>query len=473
MTIFLIAAVIFSIFFVYWLSGDFVTACIIFFAPLFLVSVIDIIYFKQNPFNGYAVKIFIVLGLTVTLILLFVDFLNIHILFLIYLIGVLLIFIIIRVIRHMNYISFLTILTSFQIAFVGIAILFNPWLRYLGFQGLENQNWDKYNYIFTQRGVSSIIGVQKINGRKILIYRGGFEKEYTQFDPYFIQCINGKLLFVSYERRRMLERIDLETMKTEGLRTEGPNTFFHLSPDALKGYTGSSFVPYPNREIVEFDTKTMKIIKRHAFRYPQWDTDKFQMDGFRSMCRIEDAIYAYSFRGRIIHYSSELEPRRTIRLNSYTSGYIMATCTRNPNRLLLTGFPFRLYVVDLDNFRLEKIKTLFLGWWIESIPDAREIIVNSAMSVLILDAVTLETKKKISTDFGIRSVAYDKKRQRIYVAHFFSGELAAYDYVSGKKIGVIQAGPLLRCVAYSEERDRIFTGSSRALLEISPDAFEE
>ncbi|MCZ7584553.1 MAG: hypothetical protein M5R36_15060 [Deltaproteobacteria bacterium] len=176
-----------------------------------------------------------------------------------------------------------------------------------------------------------------------------------------------------------------------------------------------------------------------------------------------------SYTCDMVKLSTNLEPLARWKFPSVICNYVKYV--PESRNAYLTGFPFFLHRFDLESAAKGSNRFLLLTMWVEPVPGRREIVVNGLRSVAVLDPVSLKTIRTIRTKIGIRSLAVDAKRNLVYVAHYFYGEMAAYDLDSGELKATLYLGHLLRVVHYSVENDRIYAGSARGIFEVEPDTF--
>ncbi|MCZ7584550.1 MAG: hypothetical protein M5R36_15045 [Deltaproteobacteria bacterium] len=214
----------------------------------------------------------------------------------------------------------------------------------------------------------------------------------------------------------------------------------------------------------------MNFQREFPLSRPEWK-NKNVLSGFRTGFSRPDGMYMMSYTCDLIRMTPALQPEEQLEFPS-----VMCNSMKYAPQFqsaYLTGFPFLLHRVDVDGFKKANSKWMLLSMWVEPIPGRDEIAVNGYRSIVILDATSLETRRVIRAKTGIRSLAVDQKRNLIYVAQYFRGELAAYDLDTGEAKGAVFVGPLLRAVNFSEKNDRIYTGSSQGIYEIDPNIFEE
>jgi DNA-binding beta-propeller fold protein YncE len=100
-----------------------------------------------------------------------------------------------------------------------------------------------------------------------------------------------------------------------------------------------------------------------------------------------------------------------------------------------------------------------------------EIAANGLFYLHILDAKSLKTKRKIFTGFGVKVIDVDAENKVLYVGQYLSGKLSAYDLDSGKLIGTVLAGPLIRSLSVCPTNGKIYVGSTFGVFEFDPTHF--
>ncbi|MBK9260918.1 MAG: hypothetical protein IPM54_14005 [Polyangiaceae bacterium] len=70
------------------------------------------------------------------------------------------------------------------------------------------------------------------------------------------------------------------------------------------------------------------------------------------------------------------------------------------------------------------------------------------------------------TGMGVRSVAYDRKRHRLYLGHYLTGKVGAVDLSTGKTIAEWFAGRFVRTVVLSRDARRLIATSNAGIVEI-------
>ncbi|MBI9076260.1 MAG: hypothetical protein JEZ02_12700 [Desulfatibacillum sp.] len=363
----------------------------------------------------------------------------------------------------------LSALTVINYVFFVIAFSSFPFLKNFAFDGMAQHEWD--NKGLNRPGVNWVVKVEQQEGGLQLIYPDGAKYSAKAFDPFMIHCLGPETILVSYERRRCIEKINLktQTLQTWAYR-RGPCTYFFLSPDEKVLYTGSLYVPSDSSDTFEIKVSDMTLIRSMPLNDTPWEKKKQNNDGFRNGKIIGETKYICTFRGRVFAYGLDHTSKAQLRLSNLLA-YNMVSFSDQEGLMYVPSFPVGFYGISLPELKVTAWKNLFLSMWVVPLPERKEILANGAASVYVLDSQTLATKWKIPTGFGIRCLDFDTKRNWIYVAKYFTGELEVYDYHTGALIGAIEVGPLLRFVGYSQERDSIFTGSSAGILEISPKIF--
>jgi DNA-binding beta-propeller fold protein YncE len=71
--------------------------------------------------------------------------------------------------------------------------------------------------------------------------------------------------------------------------------------------------------------------------------------------------------------------------------------------------------------------------------------------------------------FGLRSVAFDKLRRRIYVADFLGGNVLSIDVDSGAEVGRWFVGHYIRELQVSRDHSRLLTTSNLGIVRINLD----
>ncbi|MBI9076261.1 MAG: hypothetical protein JEZ02_12705 [Desulfatibacillum sp.] len=361
-------------------------------------------------------------------------------------------------------------LTVINCVFFVIAILLFPFLKYFHFDGMAHHEWDRKS--LDVPGVNWVVEAKQEDGGLQLLYPGGEKLSATHFDPYMIHCIGPDTIIVSYERRRCIEKINLKTGKIYRYDYKGGTcTYFFPSLDKKTIYTGSHSASLENRIIYEIDVSDMTLIRGWPLSGTEQEETAQSADGFRSGQVIGNTKYVCTFRGRVFAYDLDYTPKAQLRLPNLPA-YNIASFSEQESLMYTPSFPLGFYCISLPALQVTAWKSLFLSMWSVPLPERKEILANGAAIVYVLDSQTLATKRKIPTGFGIRCLDFDSKRNWIYVAKYFTGDLEVYDYHTGELIGSIEVGPLPRFVGYSPERDSIFIGSSAGILEISPKIFE-
>jgi hypothetical protein len=352
-----------------------------------------------------------------------------------------------------------------------IALFSFPNLGHLSYDDMDREKWDRAG--LERPGVNWLAKSLPMEDGFQAIYPMGETELVKRFDPYMIHVIENDAVLISYERRKRIDKINLKTHSLQYFfREGGRRPFFFLSPDNKKLYTGSFYDSPPNRKMFEVRVEDMSMQREIPFGNALNGEKSPVFNGFRIGSAIGEQKYVCTFQGDIFTLGEGNKVE-----NSFTSAswgiYNHFSFSQELNRIYAPSFPWRLYSISMRPLELKAERFLLLGMWTVPIVKQNEVATNGAFSVLILDSETLETKRKIYTGFGIRCLDYDPMRNWIYVAKYFSGELEVYDLGSGEKIGELEVGPLLRCVCYSPATDRIYTGSSTGVLEISPEIFSK
>lgn len=352
-----------------------------------------------------------------------------------------------------------------------------PTSRSLELQLYGEKSSQPLSEILSQPGVKPILTATIIHpdqsGRPRTLQLNYFDKTKEvedQFDPYMIQWKPPGVLYVSYERRHRLERLDLMTKQHAHLDFDHSiSMFFFDEFDPPTCYTGHSFSSEENSVAYQVDCPSMLKKKEFLLSEKNADTDAGGIAGFRTGFSTSDDLYIMQYNCDLIRLTKNLVPVQRLKIHSMICNYVRFV--PRFNSAYLTGTPCFLHRVDIEGFRLANSKFLLLPMWVEAIPGRDEIAVNGFRSVKILDSKTLKTLRMIPTKTGIRCLAIDEKRNLIYVAQYFKGELAAYDLYSGQLKSVYYLGQQIRVVHYAEQPDRIYTGSFQGIFEIDPDAF--
>lgn len=363
-----------------------------------------------------------------------------------------------------------SVITAAHFAIVVVLLISVPDSKYLHFDRLADRDWDQGRMILEQKGVTSIVWVSKEGDRKILTYQGGRTENYSGFDPYMIRCIQGRYLYASYERRHMVEKIDLDSMTSLSLPTANAASFFMLDPMAGRGIAGGFIEPTSQARLIVFDAETMTQIANPSLGRNDWSLGEFPMDGFRNGVFLGESGFVVTFRGRMIRLSSSMLPESMAPASKKSHIYSSAYHPGDENFYLILPLA-GIREVGWKDFKIKRLKPLFWSFWIEFPPENDFFVTNDLLGILIVDKKTFKTRKRIWTGLGIRSLALDSSRRRVYAPNFLTGELTAYNYITGEKIGSVETGPLLRAVSYFKERDTVFAGSSRGIFEIRPEAF--
>jgi hypothetical protein len=70
------------------------------------------------------------------------------------------------------------------------------------------------------------------------------------------------------------------------------------------------------------------------------------------------------------------------------------------------------------------------------------------------------------TGMGVRSVAYDQTRRRLYLGHYLTGKVKALDLATGRTVKEWQAGRFVRTLVPSRDMRRLVVTSNLGIVEI-------
>ncbi len=373
--------------------------------------------------------------------------------------------------RRWRFFGPLTWLTWFQVLLGLVIFAAVPSSHYYEFKSYENIKWSKLESVLAQPGVMPLVYTELLGGRKFCVHRSGLRRPCEAFDPYLIRCRPPATIYVQHELLDLIQSIDLTTLEAKHMPSHGSTLFFFDSENPGVAYTGPSFYPYREAQMLTFDTDTMKVVSQDSLYRPQWDDHSPFYGAFRMGFTTRDRIYVLTENGRLLRFTRTLQPEALLNLPSV--GAFFNTIHYEPanGSAYAAYFPLLTYHIDVQRFRLVGVRFSPMVLWIDTVPERHEVLVNGVWSVDVLDDQTLRTKRSIRSKFGIRNFAYDRQRQRLYIPSYFSGELGAYDYLTGRYLGSVFAGPILRAVYYCPSTDRIYAGSSLGVFEVNPDAF--
>jgi len=358
-----------------------------------------------------------------------------------------------------------------------VVFLALPTSRALELQLFGEQNSRPLSEILSQPGVTPIITATWVHpeqsGRPRTLeidYFGSATETDAQFDPYMIEWRPPGLLVVSYERRHRLEKLDLTTRQATHVDFDrSVSMFFFDERDPSTVFTGHSFSTEASAAAVEVNVPQMSV----ASEFPLSDQPRqpYQngIAGFRTGFATDDALYVMRYNCELIRLTKDRQPQAHLKARSMICNHVRYA--PQSDSAYLTGTPFFLHRVDIRNFRSAGFRFMPLSQWVEPVPGRAEVAANGFNDVKILHATTLKTLRTIPAKTGIRCLAIDPRRNVVYVAQYFDGELAAYDLDSGELKNAYYMGQQIRFVHYAQTPDRVYTGSSQGVFEIDPDVF--
>jgi len=342
-----------------------------------------------------------------------------------------------------------------------------PHTQILDFAVRENEKWDHLEAVISQPAVRALVHIDHLGNRPIIKYENGTHLPLSEFDPYMLWSDPGKALYISYEDRQIIERIDLVTGERSELKTPWMVTFFNVAPDRKTGLAGPWYTEEDPVWMFEFDLSTMKITRKIDF--PN-DGAYSSSDIFRIAHRIDpERRFIQTIDGIIYIVDNQYKALKRwafLPLHSVSSIYV-----QKHDFFYMFSLPLFLQI-DTRSFRLKNFRFFITGFWPVYLEKEDEILVNNFWDMHVLDPLTLETKRKIRIGPGCRMFAVDHQRGWIYVAKYYPGSILAVEYATGKKIGEFKTGNFTRAVHYCEESDKIYAGSTVGVFEFSPSNFK-
>lgn len=102
------------------------------------------------------------------------------------------------------------------------------------------------------------------------------------------------------------------------------------------------------------------------------------------------------------------------------------------------------------------------------LPTRSEVLVTSPLygRVLRYDAMTLEQRGVINTVFGVRTIAYDQRRDLLLAGSFLTNGLEVIDAKTNKPLRRYHLGPWLRAIALDLPRGVAFVSSYHGVYEV-------
>lgn len=138
--------------------------------------------------------------------------------------------------------------------------------------------------------------------------------------------------------------------------------------------------------------------------------------------------------------------------------------------VLYAGGGFTLREIDATSLAPLREKW-FCYTWIEYVPETDEIYGSCALdgTVRAVNAETFEVARVYRTDFGVRAVAVDAARGRLYVANQFRGTVQGFDLATAEERLRVHVGKRPRGVAVDPTTGTLYAASAAGVFEIFPD----
>ncbi len=362
---------------------------------------------------------------------------------------------------------FCLVFTSFSISFMYLMFFFTPHTQILDFAVRENEKWDHLEAVISQPDVRTLIHIDQLDDKPVIKYENGLYLPLEYFDPYMIWCDPGKALYISYEDRHIIERIDLVTGKRSELKTPWMVTFFDVTPDKKIGLAGPWYTEDDPVWMFEFELNTLKITRKIDFPY---DGSYSFEDIFRIAHRIDpERRFIQTIGGRIYIVDNQYKVQKSWGLPSIHT--VSSIYVPKHEMFYMFSLPFYLQI-DTRSFHLKNFRFFITGYWSAYIEEKDEILVNNFWDMHVLNPITLKTKRKIRIGPGCRMFALDHRRGWIYIAKYYPGSILAVEYATGRKIGEFKTGNFTRAVHYCEKSDKIYAGSTVGVFEFSPSDFK-
>lgn len=142
----------------------------------------------------------------------------------------------------------------------------------------------------------------------------------------------------------------------------------------------------------------------------------------------------------------------------------------------LEGRAFAAVAFAADPFRMRPLAPssaapwtwLGFSWGCDWNPNERRVYAALA-SLGILHEIDYDSGTILRTFFtglGVRSVAYDRARRRLYLGHYLTGQVKALDLATGRTIKEWEAGRFARTLVLTRDMRRLLVTSNLGIVEI-------
>jgi len=287
------------------------------------------------------------------------------------------------------------------------------------------------------------------------------------FDPYrIIYDKPSNALFMSFEWLRKVARLDLDDpYKCSSFWVQNQSAYPALNHSRQEVYACA----WNLSEWFILDAETLEL--KHTIAFPSegpWATSGAKILVYDP---VGDAVIFSNESAELVRYSFESQEYTHRVTHTLGTIHMEVSFLLFPEKrigILANGFDRRwpfvgtIRKIDLDDLSLIRSRGMY-DVILEAldVPELGGILISLPMTgrIKLLDADTLETLDTYRFSQGVRSLAFDEKRQLLFGGNYLTGKVEVYSIPQDRIVDEIFAGLLIRSLALIPGNDELYIGS--------------